>query len=447
MGLWVWLGRWMKADGKEAQLPWRMFWVGLAVRVAYMTLAHTYRLRVLLDHFEFGWEMGRIARALATGYGYADPFNGHSGATAWTAPLFPLLLAGVFKVFGVYTLVSAWVILAINSAFSAGIAPAVWEIGWRCFGRGGEGRKIALWAGWLWVLYPAAMQYGVKWVWEMSLTAFLFSWVIVLALRIRGIGGSPRQTAGAWALFGAVWGLIALSNSSLVMFLPACGLWMGWEALRRKARRGVTVRHTLLASVCFLGVLTPWVVRNWYALHGFVPLRGNLGAELFESAREPNHGFPWGTTLPLADSAPELQRYVRLGELEYSRQQGKHAKVLIQANPRRFAGYTMLRIDMFWVSVPHSAEKGVLLEAGREMNFCFLSISGWLGVGLALRRGVPGAWLFLWAFLLLPAVYYVITVQARFRHPLEPLICLLTVYLFRSADRTRAFSWQRRVAA
>lgn len=65
------------------RLCWRMFWVGLAVRVLYMTLAHTYRFRVSEDHFQFGWEMGRIGRALATGYGFSDPFDGHTGPTAW----------------------------------------------------------------------------------------------------------------------------------------------------------------------------------------------------------------------------------------------------------------------------------------------------------------------------------------------------------------------------
>ena len=116
-----------------------MFWLGLAVRLLYVTLAHTYRLRVYDDHFEFGWEAGRIARALATGFGYADPFNGHTGPSAWTPPIFPLLLAGVFKVFGVYTRASGWVILAIDCVFSAATAPAVYELGWRCFGgvRGG----------------------------------------------------------------------------------------------------------------------------------------------------------------------------------------------------------------------------------------------------------------------------------------------------------------------
>src|ERR1700684_3999837 len=103
--------------------PWMVFWVAFAVRVLYLTLAHTYRFRPYDDHMLFGEEMGRIARALATGYGFSDPFRGHTGPTAWVGPLFPLLLAGVFKLFGVFSPLSAWVILTINSLFSALTAP------------------------------------------------------------------------------------------------------------------------------------------------------------------------------------------------------------------------------------------------------------------------------------------------------------------------------------
>ncbi|MBV8113728.1 MAG: hypothetical protein JO300_03235, partial [Silvibacterium sp.] len=74
-----------------------MFWTALAVRILVITLGHTYRIRTFQDHFQFGWEMGRVARALATGYGYADPFVGHTGPTAWVPPLYPLLMAAVFK--------------------------------------------------------------------------------------------------------------------------------------------------------------------------------------------------------------------------------------------------------------------------------------------------------------------------------------------------------------
>jgi hypothetical protein len=75
-----------------------------------------------------------------------------------------------------------------------------------------------------------------------------------------------------------------------------------------------------------------------------------------------------------------------------------------------------------------------MVEVIREGNFAFLSIGGILGLWLALRQRVPGAWLFFWAFLSVPSLYYFVTVQARFRHPLEPMITVLIVYLFQSAE-------------
>ena len=426
----------------ERKLPMRIFWVGFLVRVLYMTLAHTYRFRLILDHFEFGWEMGRIARALATGHGFANPFNGNSGPTAWCPPLYPLLLAAVFRLFGVYTLTSAWIILTINSAFSAATAVAVYQIAWRSFGRTAQGLKVALWSGWLWALYPAAMQYAVKWVWDMALTAFLFAWVIVLALRIRGIGDESRPPrtlnleprTSQWLLFGLLWGLIALCNSSLLIFLPACALWMLWPALHTRTHLGAALRNAVLAALCFAAVISPWVIRNARVFHAFVPMRSNFGAELYEATIFSNDGFPWMATLPLAENAPEFRRYERLGEIAYSQQQGEIAKAKIRAHPDLFARNALRRIYFFWISVPHPTDAGVAVEAIRRINFSFTSFAGLLGLALAQRRRVPGAWLFFWAFALVPLIYYFVTVQARFRHPLEPIICVLAVYLFQSAE-------------
>src|SRR6201998_4896596 len=104
--------------GSEAQAfraPWILFWAALIVRVGYVTVAHTYRFSPFEDHFTFGYEMARIARALVTGYGYADPFSGHTGPTAWIPPLYPLLIAAVFKIAGIYTALSGWIFLAITT--------------------------------------------------------------------------------------------------------------------------------------------------------------------------------------------------------------------------------------------------------------------------------------------------------------------------------------------
>ena len=397
-----------------------VFWVAFAVRVLYLTLAHTYRFRPYDDHMLFGEEMGRIARALATGYGFSDPFRGHTGPTAWVGPLFPLLLAGVFKLFGVFSPLSAWVILTLNSLFSALTALTIWEIAARCFNL-----NVARWSAWIWALYPAAMQYAVRWVWDTSLTTFLFSWVLVLALRLRS-----GETLGRWALFGVLWGLTGLSNPALLIFLPACGLWVLAGSPRRQ------LSGVLLAAVLFTACLGPWTWRNWLVFHHFVPARGNFGAELYLGNGPGSTGLLMEYDHPI-QAPDQLRLYTAMGEIAYSKMRGEQAMTSMRTDPVRFVKNTLKRVFFFWAGVPHPVSRTEWVEYARSLNFIFGSVCGLLGLALALRRKAPAAWLFAWAFLLLPLVYYGVAAHARFRHPLEPLIVILGVYLFQSAELTK----------
>jgi hypothetical protein len=426
-----------------------MFWVGFLIRVLYLTVAHTYRIRLGQDHLQFGWEMGRIARALVTGYGFADPFTGHTGPTAWAPPLYPLFIAGVFRLFGVYSATSAWVILTINSIFSAATSSVIYELASRSFATLGttRARKIALWSGWLWALYPAAMQYAVRWIWDMAVTTFLFSKLIVIALRVRGVGEEPEeaaakesQTTVRWAIFGILSGLIALLNSTIVLFVPVCGVWMLLGAAKRKVPLVPVLLRATVASTLFFACLAPWTIRNYRVFHAFVPLRGNFGAELNASVNEEHDGFSWGATIPVCEPCAEYQSYKRMGELAYVRQQGELAKQHIRSHKMRFLQLALKRFYFFWVSVPHPIEFGVWNEVFRVLNYSFLSLAGVLGLALALKRRIPGSVLFAWAFALLPLTYYFVTVQARFRSSLEPIMTVLAVYLFQSATRRRASS-------
>jgi len=427
--------------------PWAIFLAALLVRVTYITLAHSYRFHPILDHFEFGWEMGRVGRSLATGHGFADPFvPAGTGPTAWMPPLYPLIIGAMFRVFGIYTPLSGWALLVINSIFNAATAPAIYEIGLRCFSFGERAepslraRSIALWSAWIWALYPPTMQYAVRWIWEMSLTTMLFAWVLVVTLRLQGIGDpdAERSTSrpALWAAFGFLWGMIALSNATPLLMLPICGLWI--LAAAPEKRRAIT--GAALAAVVFAACLAPWTWRNWQIFHAFIPTRGNFGAELYVGNGPQSNGFPWGITI---FSQPDLESYTQMGEAAFVRERGQLAKEYIRSHPGRFLELSLKRAYFYWVNVPHPAEKHWFLELLREATFSVLSVTGWLGLLLALRRKIPGAWLFFWAFVLMPVTYYFVTSGARFRHPLEPLLAVLSVYLFASVERSFAISFKR----
>ncbi|HEV2729341.1 MAG TPA: glycosyltransferase family 39 protein, partial [Terriglobales bacterium] len=139
-----------------------MILIALILRVGLILVAHTYRFKTVDDNFSFGYEMGRIARSLASGQGFANPFNETTGPTAWEPPLYPFVIAGVFKVFGIYTRASALVLLIVNSIFSALTCIPIFLIARRCFSE-----TVAVWASWFWALLPSG--FATRWVWETSL--------------------------------------------------------------------------------------------------------------------------------------------------------------------------------------------------------------------------------------------------------------------------------------
>src|SRR5271155_3459350 len=59
-------------------------------------------------------EPSRIAASIARDQGFSSPFRVDTGPSAWIPPIYPYLLAGIFRVFGVFTVASYWVAVAMN---------------------------------------------------------------------------------------------------------------------------------------------------------------------------------------------------------------------------------------------------------------------------------------------------------------------------------------------
>jgi hypothetical protein len=228
-----------------------------------------------------------------------------------------------------------------------------------------------------------------------------------------------------------LWGLIALLNPTLLLFLPVCGIWILMGA--RPLRAGFM--NAILAALLFFAILAPWTLRNWRVFHAFVPMRTNLGVELWAWNNSGANGIALGAPIQPSLHDPSFVPYARMGELAYSKYRGAMARHWIATHPKRFLTLSLKRGYFFWVSVPHPLDNHPLVEYGRELNYFLLSLTGVLGLFLSLKRRTPAAGLFAWAFLLLPFTYYFVSVAARFRHPLEPLIAIFTVYLFQSAER------------
>src|SRR5271169_237722 len=174
-----------------------------------------YRTRPGEDNFGFGFEMGRVGRSVALGQGFSNPYGGNTGPTAWEPPLYPYLIGGVFKVFGVYTYASAWVLLSINSLFASLTTVPVFLIAHRNFGP-----RVAIWSARAWALNPYVWYWSVHWIWDTTFTPLMLALIFLLSLEMASAEMEQRPGWAGWALFGALWSVGALANPSMLSFLP-----------------------------------------------------------------------------------------------------------------------------------------------------------------------------------------------------------------------------------
>jgi 4-amino-4-deoxy-L-arabinose transferase-like glycosyltransferase len=398
-----------------------MFAIGFALRMAYILIAHTYKFKPDQNVFGFGYEMGRIGYAIATGRGFADPFGSATGPTAWEPPLYPYLIAAVFKLSGFYSHVSAFILLTINSIFSALTCIPIFLIARKCFSE-----KVAVWSAWGWALLPTVMYWSTRWVWETSLAAFLLAVIFWLALELENLEG-----ASPWIAFGLLWGVAMLTNTSLVTFLPASGLWP-WYRRWRTGKRSLA--GATMAGIFFFATIAPWLVRNYETFGKFIFIRSNFGAEL-RLGNGPGADGTWMSYLHPTQNALALKQYEEMGEIAYVAERQREAMEFILADYGRFAWISFKRFVYYWAGRPRSSEMSALVD-----NSAFLasSILAFWGLGLALRKHQPGAWLFLWLILCYPAIYYFVSPHSRYRHPIEPALAILIAYVISEARRKPA---------
>jgi len=399
------------------------FWIvsiALLLRIGWIIIGHTYKFRSTDDNFGFGWEMGRVAASLASGHGFSNPFGPPTGPTAWEPPLYPYLAAGVFLVFGIYSKASAFVLLALNSVFSALTCIPIFHIARRTFPE-----KVAVGAAWAWALLPNVMFWCTRSVWETSLSALLLAVIFWLALSLE-----DRDGLLPWIEFGLLWGIVALNGTSLLSFLPAAGLWAWYR--RVKLGKG-SLPGIVLASVIFFACITPWLVRNYRTFGQFIFIRDNFGAEL----RLGNGPGADGTLMLYLDPPHDLyamRQFQSMGELNYIAMRKQQAVAYIKEDYRRFVGLCAKRFICFWASSPKPTQPE-WLEPVKMSLFLASSVLMFWGLVRALRLRKPGAWLFAWLVLLYPAVYYVVYAIPRYRHPIEPEMAILCVFLLTEAGR------------
>ncbi len=340
-------------------------------------------------------EAAAIAQQLIRGNGFASPFHEASGPTAWLAPVYPCLVAGLFLVFGVKTMAAAWAAVFLNVLFGSLTALCVLRLGSQQFGE-----STGLLAAWAWAVSPPAVV--MPWyLWETCLSALILTLGLLMFLRL---DGSSRLYD--WVACGCVWGGAALLNPAILAPLPALLIFKAWKAGRWRSA-------AVLLLACTTCVV-PWTLRNSLVFHRAVPIRTNFWPEVYFG----NISFDLH---PTGDSMV----YQKEGEIGFSADLKKRVVQAAYRAPKLFLHRIIQRLFSFWIVPAQFRPLPVILALG--------SLAGIVCAGAAGRDWFS----FASVLAFYPVTYYLSYVFARSRHPIEPVMYILSALTVTATLRLR----------
>jgi hypothetical protein len=394
-----------------------MVLAGLLIRLIVMGFLYTAQLDPRIDNFRFGFETGRIARSIARGDGFSSPLYEKTGPTAWMTPVYPYIIAGFFKVFGVYTKSAAFAILSFNALTSALTALPIFF-----FARKSFGERAAKWAGWTWAFFPYAVYFPIIRIWETWLATLFLTLLFLITLELE-----ETDRISAWAGAGFLWGLAALTSCVVISVLPFLQCWISY--LRRKQGRRWFLPNLALGLPIII-VVCPWFVRNWRTFHTFFPFRDNMGLVLRLGTKGatdywgPYELGPW-------NSAAEWQEFKRDGELTYMATKKAQAISFIKAHPGWYAWTSLRRAVFIWTGYWSLDHSYLQQEEWDPENIAFCSaftLLALVGLGKAWTRDASAAIPYAIVLLVFPLTYYITSPELYYRRPLDPMMVVLAAF-------------------
>jgi hypothetical protein len=368
----------------------------------------------------YAWELGNIARSIVTGKGFSSPLPVDSGPTAYLTPIYPYFVALLFRVFGIYSRAAELGIIYFNCAVSALTCWPLYHIGKKI-----RDASLGMLSARIWAFLPTAIFCPFTWLWDASFVAFLLAMIFWTTLEL---GESTRPIR--WLGYGALWAFTVMVNPAPVMLLP---FFLSWAVLRVRPLRWRRVRLATLVVVVFVAGISPWAARNYMVFNKFILFRSVFGMAL-NNANNPYTGGSWDNPHNTYDDPVERAKYAREGELAYSAAAQRTAFKYIRSHPGDYAQYVLRRVSATWTGAweplpdlfPYwSWDK----QAMFYLYVCRLfSLLAFVGLLIAYRTHLPGYELMLLTLFIFPMVYYLTATMLRYRHPIDPIMAVLTAY-------------------
>lgn len=413
--------------------------VALVVRLGFAWERERKIPRDLVGLVPFMQETGNIAFSIALGQGFGSPYWQETGPTAWLTPVYPYLVAGAYRIFGIHTPHAFFAMVLLNILFSAATCIPIFSIGKRVGGLG-----VASLAAWLWAIFPNAWIIPFEWIWDTSLSALLMAIILWATLHVvdRDARVEDASAAGdrwmavrtgswrGWCGYGWLWGFALMTNPSLGVMLP---FLIGW-ALYRLGKSGepeCRMRWRGPALTVGIAILccVPWTVRNYRVFHRFIPLRSNFAFELWLGN---NHNFdPQSQIVPPANpERAEIHSYIHRGETAFMQEKWDEAVLFMRSHPKLEVILFARRFVATWTGMDRPVRgflnsDSLITRVALVSNF-LAGVGALCGIVVLFLRRSPYAFLLAAFPIVFPVVYYVTHASLRYRHPIDPVVMLLT---------------------
>lgn len=401
--------------------------VVLAMIVAFIVRAIAAGLLIDLQfspetgNFEFGWELGRVAKSLVEGHGFSSPIGEDMGPTSWVAPIPALFHAAIFKLLGVYSRDAGMAALLLNSALSSITILPLFFIGQLL-----AGVTTATWIAWVWSFFPYAILISTTRIWGESLDALLVTTLIYLALCIGHVRMSARGPLLSWLAVGALGGFALLSNPNSASILP----WVfGFAAYCLYRKSDLRPSHVALAMVALILPVCPWVVRNVHVFGSFVPIKSNFWLEVDIANNQQASVLMVDWSRHPASNDKELAIYCRLGERAYMETKRQATSLFIETQFGDFALLSLRKFCFWWTGFWSWDPRYLATEPMRGPLILFHSAMTVLSIaGAAFLRGMSDRVFIVGLVTCQGTVYYFTHPAIEYRHAVEPvLVCVATI--------------------
>lgn len=360
------------------------------------------------------WEQGNVASALVSGHGFGNPFDAHAQPSAVMPPVYPLLIAGIFRLFGAFTVPSIYAVHVLDCLFSALACIPIFFIAKHSFGH-----RIAWWAAWGWAFSPYGIYFSATWPWSTHLLLLFLCLLLWISQKLES-----NNKIGIWIGFGVVAGCAALTEPTILLVVPiliGCACW-------KLARSGKSwIVPSLIALLSITMMVSPWIIRNAIVFHQFIPMRDSMGLELWMGNNGQQLRWTSDDLHPLHNLAEQAD-YDK-GELAYMAEKSVQAKRYIAGHPGWYAWMCARRMVYLWTGYWSIKPEYLTLEPMDIANIPYttcLNLLALIGLIRLWKMQAFEAFRIFGILFLFPVLYYFTHPEIYHMRPLDPLILLLS---------------------